>query len=110
MIAAIEKVACGQRYLTKEIAEQLAFKTVAEAGAGDAAIFEQLTEREMQVLLMICGGVAVPEISDKLCLSTKTVNTYRYRLFEKLTVKNDVELTLFALRHNLIENSLDSEA
>ena len=51
---------------------------------------------------MIIGGYSVQEISEKLFLSTKTINSYRYRIFEKLAVKNDVELTLLAIRHGLI--------
>ena len=46
----------------------------------------------------------VQEIADKLCLSPKTVNSYRYRIFEKLKVKNDVELTLLAISHGLVES------
>ena len=52
---------------------------------------------------MIVNGLRPAEISEKLCLSPKTVNSYRYRLFEKLKVKNDVELTLLAIRHGLMD-------
>ena len=62
-----------------------------------------LSERELQVMLMITRGEKVQTIADQLCLSPKTVNSYRYRIFEKLDVQNDVELTLLAIRHGLIE-------
>ena len=52
-------------------------------------------------------GMKVQDIAEKLCLSPKTVNSYRYRIFEKLSVKNDVELTLLAIRHGLIESEKD---
>ena len=67
--------------------------------------FEQLSEREMQISLMIASGKKIQTISDLLCVSPKTVNTHRYRIFEKLKIDNDVELALLAVRHNLVENS-----
>ena len=57
----------------------------------------------MQVMLMIVSGQGNQEISDALFLSPKTVSTYRHRLYEKLDVSNDVELTHFAIRHNVID-------
>lgn len=57
----------------------------------------------MQIMLMITRGEKVQAISDKLHLSPKTVNSYRYRLFEKLGVENDVSLTHMALRYKVIE-------
>ena len=63
-----------------------------------------ISEREMQILLMITSGQKVNEIADKLCLSPKTVNSYRYRLFEKLDIDSDVELTHFAIRNKLISS------
>ena len=54
-------------------------------------------------MLMITSGQKVQDISDKLCLSPKTVNSYRYRLFEKLVVSTDVELTHIAIRHGLVD-------
>jgi two-component system invasion response regulator UvrY len=57
----------------------------------------------MQVMLMVTQGASIQTISDKLCLSPKTVSTYRYRLFQKLGVNNDVELTRLAMRFGLLE-------
>ena len=64
-----------------------------------------LSEREIQIALMIVGCQKVQAISDKLCLSPKTVNTYRYRIFEKLAISSDVELTLLAVRHGMVDAS-----
>lgn len=100
MVQAIRTVHAGKRYLGPEIAQQLAFRTLEEK---EKPLFDQLSDREMQVLLMITSGQKVQDISTKLCLSPKTVNTYRYRLFEKLNVSSDVELTHLALRHGIVE-------
>ncbi len=65
--------------------------------------FNQLSEREMQVMMMVVDGQRVSTISDALQISPKTINTYRYRLFSKLGVDNDVLLTRLAIRHGLAE-------
>jgi two-component system invasion response regulator UvrY len=70
--------------------------------------FDMLSEREMQVMLMITGGMNVQDIAERLFLSSKTVNGYRYRMFEKLDIKNDVELTYLAMKHRIIESPLDA--
>lgn len=100
MIQAIKAVHSGQRYISPEIASKLAFRHVSDT---EETPFEMLSERELQVMLMITRGEKVQTIADQLCLSPKTVNSYRYRIFEKLDVQNDVELTLLAIRHGLIE-------
>ncbi|TWC27848.1 regulatory LuxR family protein [Pseudomonas sp. SJZ079] len=65
--------------------------------------FDLLSEREIQIALMIASCEKVQSISDKLCLSPKTVNTYRYRIFEKLSISSDVELALLAVRHGMVD-------
>lgn len=100
MVQAIRAVYAGQRYISPSVAQQLAFKHLND---NDESPIDTLSERELQVMLMITKGLKPQEISDKLCLSPKTVNSYRYRLFEKLDVKNDVELTLLAIRHGLVD-------
>lgn len=100
MIRAIRTVHSGQRYLSPEIAQQLALKRFAK---DEASPLDDLSERELQIMLMITSGQKVQDISDKLCLSPKTVNSYRYRIFEKLNINSDVELTLLAMRLGLVE-------
>lgn len=100
MIRAIKSVYAGQRHLSPEIAKQLALKTVS-GHAGSP--FDQLSERELQIVLMIVEGTKVQDIAEKLHLSPKTVNSYRYRIFDKLAIKNDVDLTHMALRHGLFD-------
>lgn len=107
MVQAIRAVHLGKRYISPEVAQQLALKHLSDEKASP---FDTLSDREMQVMLMITSGQKVQEISDKLCLSPKTVNSYRYRLFEKLTVHSDVELTHLAIRHGILDTkSLETE-
>ncbi|MBP6917897.1 MAG: UvrY/SirA/GacA family response regulator transcription factor [Legionellaceae bacterium] len=98
--AAIRKVYKGERYLSAEIAQKMAIDSLQ---AHQDSPFDALSEREMQVMLMITRGVTVQDIATRLFLSTKTINGYRYRIFDKLAVKNDVELTYLAMKHRLVE-------
>ncbi|BBH45419.1 UvrY/SirA/GacA family response regulator transcription factor [Pseudomonas sp. KU43P] len=102
MVQAIRLAFAGQRYISPQIAQQMALKSFQPQGSP----FDALSEREIQIALMIVGCQKVQIISDKLCLSPKTVNTYRYRIFEKLSVTSDVELTLLAVRHGMVDASL----
>ncbi len=102
IVTAIRRVHAGERYIAADIARQLALQAVNRTSGGSSP-FDQLSSREMQVMIMATGGHSVQEISDKLHLSPKTVSTYRSRLFEKLGVSNDVELTRLALRYGVIE-------
>ncbi|HEY8329882.1 MAG TPA: UvrY/SirA/GacA family response regulator transcription factor [Pseudomonas sp.] len=101
MIKAIRQVFAGQRYISADIAQQLALKPFQPQA--DATPFDLLSEREMQIALMIAECQKVQSISDKLCLSPKTVNTYRYRIFDKLEITSDVELAVLAIRHGMVE-------
>ena len=67
------------------------------------SLFGSLSERELQIAMMIMDCQKVQNISDKLCLSPKTVNSYRYRIFEKLNINSDVEITLLAVRNGLLD-------
>ena len=86
VVSAIRSVYSGQRYIASDIAQQMALS---------------LSERELQIMLMITKGQKVNEISEQLNLSPKTVNSYRYRMFSKLNIHGDVELTHLAIRHGL---------
>lgn len=105
MAAAIRKVYQGERYLSAELAQKMAINKLK---APQESPFDLLSEREMEVMLMITRGVAVHEIADRLFLSNKTINGYRYRMFEKLLIKNDVELTHLAIKHGLVERPTDA--
>lgn len=101
VLMAIKSVSNGKRYITADVAQQLAFESMNPDGAGSP--FAQLSERELEVATMIARGERVSAISDRLSLSPKTINTYRYRIFDKLEVNGDVELTHLTIRHGLID-------
>jgi len=101
MIRAIHQVAAGERYLSPEIAQRLVFSGMDTQRSNP---FDQLSSRELQVATMIVNCHRVSEISDRLHLSPKTVNTYRYRIFDKLGVTSDVEMTHLAMRHQLLDD------
>lgn len=105
MAAAIRKVAKGEKYLSAEIAQKMAINSLE---AVEESPFDRLSEREMQVMFMITSGMTVQDIADRLFLSSKTINGYRYRMFEKLGIKNDVELTFLAMKHRIIEKPTDA--
>jgi two-component system invasion response regulator UvrY len=100
IVTAIHTVHRGDRYIGADIARQMALSGLSGKNRNP---FDRLSQREVQVMMMITRGHKVQEISDVLCLSPKTVSTYRYRLYEKLGVENDVELTHLALRHDMID-------
>jgi two-component system invasion response regulator UvrY len=102
MVAAIRKVARGGLFVTPSVAELLANAV----GAGlqeDKPLPERLSHREYQVFRLLAGGRSVGEIAEQLVLSPNTVSTYRARILEKTGVRNDVELALYAVTHDLLQ-------
>jgi two-component system, NarL family, invasion response regulator UvrY len=99
LATAIKRAFVGKRYLSSDIAQDLAVSSFEEDAA---APFEQLSNREMQIMMMVVNCHRVNDISSSLHLSPKTVNSYRYRIFEKLNVRSDVELALLAVRHGMV--------
>lgn len=95
---AIKRAFVGKRYLSADIAQALAVSSFEDDAA---APFDQLSNREMQIMMMVVNCHRVNDISSRLHLSPKTVNSYRYRIFEKLNVRSDVELALLAVRHGM---------
>ena len=75
---------------------------------GDESPFDSLSPRELQVMLMLTQGTKVQEISDKLCLSPKTVSTYRHCLYDKLGVTSDVALTRLAMRYGVVDDAMET--
>lgn len=100
IVDAVRSVAAGRKHLTAPVA-QLLLDTV--TGAGSSARHEQLSDRELQTLLLIASGKRLSEIADALTLSPKTVSVYRARVLEKLGVSTNAELASYALRHGLID-------
>jgi len=102
ILQALQAVMDNQRYLCPSIAQQIALSQVGEE---EGSPFNSLSERELQVLLMMMDGQSISTISEKLCLSPKTVSTYRTRLYAKLGVQNDIELARLALQHGVVETA-----
>ena len=106
MLKAIQEVYAGRRYLEPDIAQRMALERFPGNGrhevGDDCNPFGILAEREYQISVMIAQGHKVSEIADKLAISPKTVNSYRYRVFKKLGISGDVELTRLALRHSIV--------
>jgi two-component system invasion response regulator UvrY len=100
LVVAIRKVSSGGKYISTSLAEQLAFEL--EVGR-EQALHETLSDREYQVLCMIASGKTVTDIAQELSLSEKTISTYRSRILEKMNMKNNAELTYYAIKNQLIE-------
>lgn len=105
VVSAVRQVAAGKSYVAPSIASKLAVSLI-QGSRGSP--FDTLSQREMQVVLMVTQGQSTKAISDSLCLSPKTVSTYRYRVFEKLDVSNDVELTRLAMRYGLLDDKSEA--
>jgi two-component system invasion response regulator UvrY len=100
IISAIKAVYTGDRYIGADVAQKLALKVTP---GGERSPFDMLSPREMQVMLMLTQGQRLQAISDKLCLSPKTISTYRHRLYEKLGVSSDVDLARLAMNYGIID-------
>ncbi len=99
LIAAIRTVYQGRRYVTPEVAEMLVDSL---NSPDDQALHASLSERELQTLQKIASGKKLSEIAEELMLSPKTVSVYRARVLEKLHLTNNAELTVYAIRNNLV--------
>lgn len=97
LIAAVKKVLSGRKYVSDAVADRLA-----ETTGDPKPIHEILSDREMQVLQSIASGKTVSEIADEISLSVNTISTYRTRVLEKLGLKNNAELTRFAIDNHLV--------
>ena len=102
LIGAIRKVSYGRKYVSASLAEKLAFALDIDTKKPP---HETLSDREYQVMLMIASGKSVKEIASELCLSVKTISTYRARVMEKMNMKKNAELTLYAVRNRLMDPS-----
>ena len=103
LIQAIRVVSGGQRYIGSEAAKQLALSML--RGSAKESPFEDLSAREMEVMLKITDGRRIPDIASLMCLSPKTVSTYKYRILGKLGARSEVEMVRMAMRYGLLENA-----
>lgn len=100
MAMAIRKIAAGGKYVSAAFAEKLLFNEVSNT---NQQLHESLSDREFQVMIMLAKGRSVTEIAAEIFISDKTVATYRTRIMEKMQMKKNAELTIYALRNKLIE-------
>lgn len=100
LIKAIRKIHSGGKYISVELAERLAFALDEDS---DSLPHETLSDREYQVMRLIASGKTVKEVADELALSVKTVSTYRSRILEKMRMKNNAQLMLYAIQNQLVE-------
>ncbi len=99
VVKAVRRAAEGRRYVDAEVAQSM---IIDRLNPGQSPI-ATLTARELTVMVMVCNGYDRQTISERLCLSPKTVSTYRTRIMRKLGTANDVELTHLSYRHGLLE-------
>jgi len=100
LVKAIRTASAGRKYITPSLGEKLVYSLDADA---DKLPHELLSDREYEVMCMIASGKTVTEVAEKLFLSEKTISTYRTRILEKMNMKNNAELTHYAIKHGLVE-------
>ena len=106
VVLAIKRAFIGRRFVSADVAERLAFQSFDTAGRSP---FDQLSGRELQITLMVVNCQRVQDISTNLQLSPKTINSYRYRIFEKVGVTSDVELAMLAIKYGMVNPLLNAE-
>ena len=99
MAMAIRKIAAGGKFVSPAFAEKLFFT---DSELKDKNLHDSLSEREFQVMIMLAKGKTVLEIANEIFISDKTVSTYRARIMDKMEMKKNAELTLYAIRNNLM--------
>jgi DNA-binding NarL/FixJ family response regulator len=99
LIAAIRKVSQGGRYVTEALAEKLTYFL---HGDVEKVPHEKLSDREYQVMLLIASGKTVTQIAEELCLSVKTISTYRRHILEKMQFSTNAEITMYAIQNKLL--------
>lgn len=99
MLQAIRTIAAGKKYISSTLAQALAMEA---SGSAPEPPHRQLSTREFQIFVQLAAGKTVTDIGDELCLSVKTVSTYRTRILEKMNLSRNAELTAYALRNNLM--------
>ncbi len=100
LIGAIRKVAQGRRYITPSLAEKLAFELGVDARK---LPHEKLSDREYQLMCMFGSGKTLKEIAETLSLSIRTISTHRAHILKKMEMKNNAQLTYYAIKNGLVE-------
>jgi two-component system invasion response regulator UvrY len=103
LIAAIRKVARGGKWVSEQMAEALVSSLDQDP---DRPLHDALSDREFEILCLIGSGKTVSEIAEELCLSVKTISTYRTRLLQKMGMAKTTELILYVIQHRLIPSQV----
>ncbi len=99
LIQAIRRIAGGGRYISSSLADILA----SETAFPERSLHEKLSDREFQVLCLIASGKRLKNIAEALCISDKTVSTYRFRILEKMRMKTNADIVAYVLKNNLTQ-------
>ncbi|MBK7378714.1 MAG: response regulator transcription factor [Ignavibacteriales bacterium] len=100
LVNAVDKILEGRKFITQSLAELLASEI---KKPGVEYPHQLLSDREYEIFLMIAGGKTVSQIADELSLSSKTVSTHRAHIIQKTKLKNNADISLYAIRHKLVE-------
>ncbi len=99
LIEAIRKIASGRKYISQDVADQLAIDLERDA---DRPLHQKLSDREYQVMCLIASGKTVKQISEELSISVSSVSTIRARILKKFDMKTSAEITRYAIKHDLV--------
>jgi two-component system invasion response regulator UvrY len=100
LVEALEKISRGGKYVTSTFAEELIFEISHEH---EGPLHNKLSDRELEVLLLLAKGMPIRQIAQELNLSTKTVSTYRSRIMQKMSMETNAELIRYSLVHGLVD-------
>ena len=99
LMTAIRRITGGRKYITSSIAERLADDLEPPA---EKPLHDTLSDRELEVFRMMAAGKTTTQIAEELCLSVKTISTYRSRILEKMNMKTNAGLIHYAIKHNIV--------
>ena len=99
MLRAVKAVYSGRRYICSDLAQEMAVQSFSQSSNP----FDALSPQEFQVAMLVIYCLKPAQIAERMKIESKTVNSYRYRIFEKLGVNNDVGLARLAIRHGLVD-------
>lgn len=105
LVAAVRKISLGGRYVSPSLAEKLASDLAVDT---QEPPHQTLSDREYETMLMIASGKTTAEIAEQLSLSPKTISTYRSRILEKMGMRSNTELTLYAVQNRLLDGEVKS--
>ncbi|NUM55450.1 MAG: response regulator transcription factor [Candidatus Hydrogenedentes bacterium] len=99
LVQAVRKICTGGRYVSSGLVEQIAFNLDSDV---DRPLHEQLSDRELEVMRMLAAGMMPSAIAASLCISVKTVSTYRARILSKMSLKTNADLVKYGIREGLV--------